>query len=128
MDTFVYTRVTLENSLNLPQEFHLTKRVYAFFQTDPYVPDVGNKYAFVVNYLAGVGAVQADARIKIYFINRTEKKLNYLTTVFLSQVSGMTVEQVAGKFVSPTQNITPTPPVDEEGIGFWIIEDTFIVS
>ncbi len=104
---FVYQRIIFDNDIQYPAEWALPPRVYAFIETDPNVPGVGNKYAFVINYLAGLSPFQVDARIKIYYINRETERLDYLTTTLLSATYGKTVDQVAGMFVPLPEVVIP---------------------
>lgn len=110
MAEFIFTRVTFDNDINLPQEYMLPRRVYQFIETDPNVPGIGNKYAFVINYISGLGTILTDAQIKIYFINRVTQKLDYLTTVLLSATFGKTVNEVAGVFVTEQGVVIPDVP------------------
>lgn len=115
---FVYQRLIFDNDIQYINEWKLPPSVYAFIETDPNVEGVGNKYAFVINYITGTSNFQSDARIKIYYINRDTERLDYLTTVLLSATYGKTVEQVAGMFVpfvpvlEPVDNDAPV-----EGFG-----------
>jgi hypothetical protein len=115
--SFIFERLTFNNDIQYPSEWELPPLLYSFIQTDPNVPPIGNKYAFVVNYISGTAPIQTDARIQIFYINRTTERLDYLTTTLLSAAYGKTVDEVAGVFVPEAELVIVDNDVPIVGFG-----------